>query len=302
MTRVALAVLCSAVFLAPAHGQSAQARKQTVAYVRSLQTKSGGFMPAQPTTKSEAAARPSLRATTAAVRALKYFGGEIPDREACARFVAACFDKDSGGFVDTPGGKKTDVFTTSVGVLAAVELKLPAETYQQAAIKYLAENAKSFADIRIAAAAFEALGKPSPKAKEWLEQVNKLWKADGIAGKGDGVARETASVAVTVLRLGGELKDRAKIIKAIRAGQRNSGGFGKEGSEVADLETTYRVMRAFFMLKALPEDVEGVRTFVAKCRNDEGGYCVTPGEGSSVGATYYASIILHWLEARVGGG
>jgi hypothetical protein len=302
MTRFALAILCPAVFLASAHGQSAEARKETVAYVRSLQTKGGGFLPSRSDPKSKAAPLPSLRATSAALRALKYFGGEVPDRAGCARFVAACFDRDNGGFADMPGGKKPDVFTTAVGVMAAVELKLPAGMYQKAAVNYLAENAKTFEDIRIAAAAFESLGQPSPKAKEWLEQVNKLWNAGGTAGKGDGVARENASVAVTVLRLGGELKDRAKIIKAIRAGQRNGGGFGKEGSKVSDLETTYRVMRAFVMLKEMPQEVEGLRTFVAKCRNEDAGYGVMPGEASSVGPTYFAAIILHWLERKAAGG
>jgi hypothetical protein len=295
MTRFALAALCAVVCLAPARGQSPEAVKQTVAYVGSLQTKEGGFLPARPDPKSNRTDRPSLRATTAAIRALKYFGGEVPDREACARFVAACLDKAGGGYADAPGAGKVDVFTTAVGVMAAVELKLPAETYQRPAAKFLAENSKSFEDIRIAAAAFETLKEPSPRAREWLEQVNKLWKADGTAGKGDGVARETANVAVTVLRLGGELKNRPQVLKAIKEGQRPNGGYGKEGADVSDLETTYRVMRAFVMLKARPDDVEGVRTFVAKCRDDDSGYCVSPGQESSVGATYYAAIITHWL-------
>ena len=295
MTRFALAALCTAVCLAPAYGQSPEAVKQTVAYVLSLQTKEGGFLPARPDPKSNRLVRPTLRATSAAIRALKYFGGQVPDRESCARFVAACLDKASGGYADTPGAGKVDVFTTAVGLMAAVELKLPAQTYQQPAAKYLAENAKSFADIRIAIAGFEALKEPCPRARAWLEQVNKLWNADGTAGKGNGVARETASVAVTVLRLGGELKHRPQVLKAIKQGQRPNGGYGKEGADVSDLETTYRVMRAFMMLKARPDDVEGVRTFVAKCRNDDAGYCVSPGQESGVGATYYAAIITHWL-------
>ena len=295
MTRFALAALGTAVCLVPAYGQSPEAAKQTVAYVRSLQTKEGGFLPARPDPKSDRLVRPTLRATSAAIRALRYFGGQVPDREACARFVAACLDKASGGYADAPGAGKVDVFTTAVGLMAAVELNLPARTYQKPAAKYLAENAKSFADIRIAVAGFEALKETCPRAREWLEQVNNLWNADGTAGKGNGVARETASVAVTVLRLGGELKNRPQVLKAIKEGQRPNGGYGKEGADVSDLETTYRVMRAFTMLKARPDDVEGVRSFVAKCRNDDAGYGVSPGQQSSVGATYYAAIITHWL-------
>src|SRR5207248_380576 len=156
-----------------------------------------------------------------------------------------------------------------------------AETYNEPAVKFLAEHAKSFEDLRIAVAGLEAIKTASPNAAAWQEQVEKLWNADGTAGKGDGVARQTASVAVTVLRLGGKLKDPAAMVKALKAGERPSGAFGKEGKENADLETTYRVMRAFKMLKALPADVERVRSFVARCRNTDGGYGVAPGQPSS---------------------
>jgi prenyltransferase beta subunit len=295
MTRFALAALSLLVCLAPARAQSPEERKRTVAYLEALQTKKGGFLPARPDPKSNRLVRPSLRATSAANRALKYFGGKVPDPHACARFVTDCFDVKNGGYADTPGAGKTDVFTTAVGLMAAVELKLPPGKYQAPAAKYLAREAKTFEDIRIAVAGFEALGQPSPRAKEWLEQVNKLWNADGTAGKGDGAARETASVAVTVLRLGVDLKDRKRVLAALEKGQRKDGGYGKEGSSGTDLETTYRVMRAFVMLNARPKDVAGLRKFVARCRNADSGYGVAPGQESTVGATYFAGIILHWL-------
>ena len=43
---------------------------------------------------------------------------------------------------------------------------------------------------------------------------------------------------------------------------------------------------------------EGVRSFVAKCRNSDGGYAAAPGQPSSVNGTYFAAIILHWLKER----
>ena len=78
--------------------------------------------------------------------------------------------------------------------------------------------------------------------------------------------------------------------------QRMNGGYGKEGTATSDLESTYRVMRAFVMLKSQPKDVEGVRSFVAKCRNADGGYGVSPAEPSNVNATYFAAIIRHWAK------
>jgi hypothetical protein len=89
-----------------------------------------------------------------------------------------------------------------------------------------------------------------------------------------------------------------KILQVLRDGQRQNGGWGKDTDAIgSDLETTYRVMRCFVMLKARP-DVEGVRSFVAKCRNEDGGYGVAPGQPSSVGGTYFAAIITHWLKQK----
>src|SRR5207302_3886157 len=98
----------------------------------------------------------SLRATSSAVRTLKYLGSDLPNADKCKKFVAGCFDKDSGGFADTPGGK-ADVATTAIGLMAVVELGLPAESYHAAAVRYLSDHAKTFDEIRIAAAGFEAI-------------------------------------------------------------------------------------------------------------------------------------------------
>ena len=51
-------------------------------------------------------------------------------------------------------------------------------------------------------------------------------------------------------------------------------------------------------LKEKPADVEALRGFVAKCRNADGGYGLSPGQPSRVPATYFASILLHWLAEK----
>jgi hypothetical protein len=55
-------------------------------------------------------------------------------------------------------------------------------------------------------------------------------------------------------------------------------------------------MRAFVMLKARPADVAKCRAFIASCRNEDGSYSVRPGQPGSMSGTYFASIILHWLD------
>lgn len=297
MKRMLLIVLVVFTSLASAPGQSPEQQKATIAYLQSLQSNDGGFLPSQASPTGATQPASSLRATSSALRALKYCGGEPRDRAAHVKFVEKCHDKASGGFADRPGGKP-DVAATAIGIMAVVELKMPTEPYAASVLKYLGENAQSFEDIRIAVAGCEALGKLPPQAKEWTDQVKKTGNADGTFGKGDGHARDTGGAVVALLRMGVEPQSADGVVKALQAGQRKDGAFGKEGTAGSDLETTYRVMRAFKMLKQKPADAERCREFVAKCRNNDGGYGVTPGQPSNVSATYFASIILHWLAEK----
>jgi len=182
--------------------------------------------------------------------------------------------------------------------MAVVELKMSTEPYADAVIKYLDEHSKTFEEIRLTAASFEALGKPPPHAEAWLEQIAKLRHADGTYGKKDGVAHDTGGAVAAVLRLGGKIEERDNVLNALNAGQRKDGGFGNAGVEGSDLGTCYRIVRCFHMLKAKPEGADRLRAFIARCRNDDGGYGVSPGQPSSVSGTYYATIISHWLDEK----
>jgi hypothetical protein len=263
--------------------------KATIAYLRKLQTKEGGFVADAGKTS------PSLRATSSALRALKYFGGEAPDRAAAGRFVEACFEKGTGGFADASGGKP-DVATTAVGAMALVELHLPTAPYEAAVLHYLGEHAKTFEEIRIAAAGVEALGKQPPEAAIWLKRIEKERNKDGTFG-GPGDGRATGGATVIVLRLGGKVQHPDALVAALNACLHHDGAFGKgqQPDGPSDLESTYRVARCYHMLKAKP-DAARMLAFVDKCRNADGGYGVAPGQPSSVSGTYYAGIIRHWLK------
>jgi hypothetical protein len=285
-------VLTSLVLLfvaLPALGDTSDRTKATVAYLRKLQSGEGGFAP--DATKD----KPSLRATLAALRALKYMGGEAPDRAGAARFVVSCHDKESGGFADVPGGK-ADVTLTAVGAMALVELRLPTEPYEAGLLRFLGTHSKNFEEIRLAAAAFEALGKQPPEAAEWLRRIESERNSDGTFGAA-GDARTNGGTTVAILRLGGKVRDPARVLAALDAGQHADGGFGKgKRDEPSDLESTYRVLRCYHMLKGKPKDVRALQSFLSRCFNADGGYGIAPGQPSSVGATYYAAIVRHWLE------
>lgn len=290
MMRLRIALLGFGLLLPPAHGQSPEQKQATIEYVRKLQTPSGGFRP------SASQDLPSLRATTTALRALKYFGQPLEDMKSAREFVRRCYQPELGAFVDQPDAKTPDVATTAIGLMSAVELKMPVARYSPAIVHYLTEQAREFPDIRIAAAGFESIRTPAPRAEAWLTKLAGMRNADGTYGKGDDLARETGSVVATVLRLGGKVEDRDKVLATLRAGQRADGGFGKGGTKTADLESSYRIMRAFMMLKEKPRDSDALRGFIARCRNNDGGYGVEPGQPSTVSGTYYSGIIHHWLD------
>jgi prenyltransferase beta subunit len=294
MKRLALGVF---FLIVPAtlHAQTPEEIGATIKYVRSHQTENGGFTPRSPVAAGKDPNPPSLRATVGALRVVKYLEGEIKDIPGCKKFVAACFDKETGSFADSPGGKP-DVVTTAVGLMALVELRMPLDDSREPALAYLGKNAKSFEEVRMAAAGAEAAGKHPAESEKWIKQISDMRTADGLYGKGDGQARETGGSVAAILRLGGKVENVKEVLAALKAGQRKDGAFGKADAANSDLETSYRVMRAFHMLKDQPKDVEALRGFMARCRNKDGGYGVTPGQPSTVSGTYYVAIIRHWLE------
>ncbi len=274
----------------PLHAQS-DAHKAAIEYLQKLQASDGGF-------RTDARAKQSdLPATTTAFRALKYFGAAPRDRAACVAFVQKCFDKDSGSFAAWPGGKAA-YRPTAVGIMAVVDMKMPTDPYAEAVVKYLDANSKTFEEIRLTAASFEALGQRPPHAEAWLAEIAKRRNADGTYGKDDSVAYDTGSAVCAVLRLGGKVEHPDTVLQALNAGQRADGGFGKVAGEASDLSSCYRVARAFHMLKAKPTGADRLRAFIARCRNDDGGYGVAPGQASNVSGCYFAAIILHWLDEK----
>lgn len=293
--------LSFALFLAlvpsVALGQT-DAKKATIKWVLEQEVQAGGFLVAPQAPNIDAAPQPSLRATSAAVRTLKYLGAEIPNKDKHAAFVLKCFDPKTGGFSE-PGGKP-DVTITSIGVMAAVELAIPKEKYAKA-MDYLKENAKTFEEVRIGAAAVETWGvKDCPfKLEEW-HQISIKGLGTKLPPLDNGGARLIGSVTAFTLRLGlGKENDSppAVIAGLLNRGQLADGGWNKQDEKASDIETTYRVMRAFMLLKEKPKDVTTLRKFIESHRNKDGGYATKPGDKSNMGGTYYATIITKWLDA-----
>lgn len=293
MRKLAIALLWSGVSVAAIHAEPPRAIRETLEYLASLQTDGGGFRMRQ-VEPGKNAPPASLRATLAAVRAIKYFGGKPKRTDAVRRFVDRCYDPARAAFADVPG-EKVDVFSTAIGLMAVVDLQMPKEKYR-GAWQYLQRSAKSFEDIRIAAAAVESWRRKGDY-RDWIAAIRKLANPDGTYGKGDGQATATASAVVALLRLGAEVPNRERILAVLRNGQQLNGGFGKGTTPTdAELGSTYRVMRAFHMLEASPAEPEQVRSFVEKCRNEDGGYGPAPAEPSTAATTYFAAIIHHWLK------
>lgn len=273
------------------------ANERTVKWVLAQEAPGGGFYLAPQDPKDDAKPQPSLRATNGAVRALKYLGKDVPNKDRHAAFVLKCYDPKTGAFAE-PGGEPGVVITAS-GVMAAMELGVPKEKFARA-MDYLKANAKTFEEVRLGAAAVEAWGvKDCPfKVSDWFE----IAKADFprmIPHMNDGGARAIASIAAFVRRLDLQKDNDAKpavVAKLMNDGQLADGGWNRQGEKASDIESTYRVMRAFMLLQEKPKDVEKLRAFIASHRNTDGGYATKPGDKSSMSGVYYCVIVSKWLD------
>src|SRR5262249_39538678 len=121
-------------------------RAEAIAFLRTLQTPSGGFIAAKPADGAQPA--PSPRTTRTGLRAVRLLGGSPPDRPAVFAFLKACYDPKSGGFADRPGAKP-DPISTSVALMALIELKEPLDPYLERALSFMGERAAGFEDVRM---------------------------------------------------------------------------------------------------------------------------------------------------------
>ena len=270
----------------PASARAPGEREQTGSYVAAFQNPDGGFA-------GKVGQASSLGSTSSAIRTLGYVGGSIRDLPGCIAYVKSCYDPTSGGFAPTPGGKP-DLTTTAVGLMAVAALKLDATPYSEGALGFLAKNAQDFEQARIAIAGLEAIKATSPEFPRWTDLVKSKENPDGTYGSGSGQARETGSRAAALLRMGVTLEPAKKtaIVAAMRAGQKADGGWG-EGDGASDLGSSYRIMRAFFMMKEKP-DLARLRAYLAGHRQSDGGYAPTIGGVADLQGTYFCSIMGYW--------
>jgi hypothetical protein len=273
-----------------AFAQTADEKKATLKFIDSLRDPDTGAWAVNPPKDGEKL-KPSLRAVNGAVNALKYFGGELTDKEKVQKFVLGCYDDKTGAFAE-PGDKPT-VASTSVGVLAAVAVGIDKAKYKKA-MDYLKENAKTYEDYRIGAAAIEAYGvkESGLSATDWMNDAPRLTQEEVRT------PRMFASQVALRMRLGWEIDDTTKVGAKVllRNGQESDGGWTKPDAKKSDAETTYRVMRALMLIGEQPRDVEKVKKFVASCRRKDGGYGVDADASSSMSGVYYAAKVSEWLK------
>lgn len=284
----AIAVTCIAISLS-ASAQTPANVRQTAELVQSWQNPDGGF-------GASKGAKSSLGTTSSAIRILKNVGGSIPEISLCRAYVASCFDPATGGFASEPGGKP-GVSVTAIGLMAAAELGIANDAMIEGAIGYFGREADEIEEIRIAVAGLEAVKKPSPDFPKWIAKYEADQLADGSWGEGGAKPRMTGSYAAGLLRMGASLKNKDAIVKTLKEGQRPDGGWSRDGT-TSDLETSYRIMRALFMMKEKP-DLDALKAYLAKHRQNDGAYESAPGKNDGAG-TYYVTTVNRWARILSG--
>ncbi len=274
-------------------GQTPSELAETARFTANFQNPDGGFAP-------KVGAASTLGSSSSAIRILGYTAGSIRDVPGAIRYIKSCYDEASGGFAPTPGGKP-DVNTTATGLMAVVALKLDPKPYADKAVAFFGREAKGYEEVRIAIAGCEAIKATAPEFPRWTaEVINANRNADGTYGTGAAQARATGGSAAALLRMGVTIEPgpKAAILATLRAGQKADGGWG-EGDGASDLGSSYRIMRAFFMMKEKP-DLARLRGYLAKHRQSDGGYAPTPGGVADIGGTYFCSIMSYWARQLEG--
>jgi len=268
--------------------ENAEEKKATIAYIEGLRDKETGAY------KVTADGKPSLRACNGAVKSLNALGEKVTEIEKIQKFVLNCYDEKTGAFAE-PGGKP-DVTITSIGILVASEIGVAKKDFPKA-MEYVLANAKAFEEVRIAAAAVEAWGAKGLKLNSLIDVVDKAAQAP-VEDPQDGSAREVAAVAVSSLRFEHAIPDFVRdlfLTSVLVPGQCDDGGWRKKSEKTSDIESTYRVMRAFKMLDAKPKNIPQLEKFLVSHRNKDGGYATKPGDPSSMSGVYSAVILSKWL-------
>jgi hypothetical protein len=209
----------------------------------------------------------------------------------CIKFVKSC-RVPGKGFSQTPGGE-AEVIVTAIGLMAATELKIVDEAMTEDAVAFFGAGSKSFEDVRMSIAGLEAVEADSPDFPKWAHLIEEMRQPDGSFGDGPSKAFNTGGAAAAILRMRLPLDRKEAVVAALKAGQRPEGAWSKDDGP-PDLGSSYRIMRALYMLKEKP-DVDKLVGFISRCRHEDGSYSGTPGGTPGLGTTYNAAIILHWL-------
>jgi prenyltransferase beta subunit len=289
-------VLCFAGF---ATAQTKEETAATLKWIDSLRDPATGAWAVTPAKDGEKL-KPSLRACNGAVKAMRHLGAEPTDLDKVKKFVLGCYDEKTGAFSE-PGGKP-DASITSIGIITAIEVGIDKKKIEKAA-EYIKSECKTFEDVRLAGAAIEAWGVPdfgrAPDA--WLKLGDPelkivLSRLDEKKLTGD--ARGLAGIEVFRMRINDFMmpeKAWKQDVGIFKNEQRADGGWGKYEQKTSDLETTYRVMRCYKMMKDQAPEPKKLAAFIAACRKPDGSYGVEPKADASMSGVYYAVTIQKWM-------
>lgn len=267
----------------PAHPPLDNKPTSWITFLHTMENPQGGFHP--DATKP----LPSLRSTVGALRVFRMENTPCPNHKAHINFLQSCWKEKDGGFADHPESESADVISTAVGLMGLSEWNSLAPQKREAGRRFLGEQSKSLEDIRIACAFLESETEELPWKKLWTAMILGRQNQDGTFGSGPSHMRDTASMAVTMIRL----KEPLKVSMDPAKHRQPDHGFGSATSSISDMETTYRICRWLHLIQDR-QNLALTLPFLESCKNQDGGYGPRPKAPSTTSSTYQARIIQYW--------
>ena len=163
--------------------------------IAALHSEKGGY-------RSQAGEPSSLAGTTKALRAYRYLGIELLDKEPQKEFLLSCFRADEAAFAE-PGTKEPTILANAFALMMMAELELPEDVHAVSARDFLVEHVETHNEIYMALAGLQTMGLTKEIPADWILEMMEI----AISKDPEVSLYQKARAIISCMRVGFNLPD-----------------------------------------------------------------------------------------------